>query len=78
MDALTPQFSGHGVEVKRDPVKDEHRLPEWVKCHKCGKPPVGTNWLKPVSNDFQCRVMIHLDCIEKGLSKMFDRMGGRA
>lgn len=69
---------GQMVDAKHDKALDVHKLPEWVKCFKCGKPPIGTNWLKPVSNDFNCKKMIHLDCIQKGLSKMFDRMGMRA
>ena len=72
-----PSYSGGAIEVVKGAIPSERKLPEWVKCYKCGKPPMGSNWLKPVSNDHRCRQLIHLDCIQAGLSKLFERMGER-
>lgn len=71
-----PKFREYETEKPKMDVKDVHKLPEWVKCYKCGKPPIGYNWLRPVSNDFNCKQMIHLDCIKEGLSREFANQSG--
>jgi hypothetical protein len=44
----------------------EHKLPEWVRCYRCRKPPEGLNWLKPINSSPSCRVFVHLGCISDG------------
>ena len=33
------------MEVKEDETKIRKKLPEWVKCMHCGKPPSEHDWL---------------------------------
>ncbi len=40
-------------------------MPDYVKCKICGGKPEGSNWLKPVSPDPECKVFIHLGCMAK-------------
>jgi hypothetical protein len=40
-------------------------MPDYVKCKICGGKPEGMNWLKPVSPDPNCKVFIHLGCIQR-------------
>lgn len=56
-------------------VKSDHVLPEYVKCCKCGGRPIETDWLKPVSDDPNCRVLIHISCISRDLLKDFKVQG---
>lgn len=78
-DQKTPTFQGSNWENQNPTyqVNPNVKLPEWVKCKVCGKGPTGYNWLKPVSPDPNCRVLIHLDCIESGLSRKMANMAER-
>lgn len=59
-------------------VNPDVKLPEYVKCRKCGGKPTGYNWLRPISTDPACREFLHLDCIKPGLSREFEnQVGGR-
>lgn len=56
-----------GSPVEAGPIKvDGSKLPSWVKCCVCGKPPIGADWLKPVNPDPHCRKFVHLSHIENG------------
>lgn len=57
------KFRGKEVETPKEIYKPEYKLPEFVKCMVCGKPPIGQDWLKPVSNDPNCWMFIHLSHI---------------
>lgn len=48
------------VEVKGS------KLPSYVKCCVCGKPPNEADWLKPVNPSPNCRKFVHLSHIENG------------
>ncbi len=56
-----------GSKVDAPPVEIKgSRVPSWVKCVVCGKPPVGADWLKPVNSDPDCRTFVHLSHIKDG------------
>ena len=45
----------------------DHKLPEYVRCVKCRKPPLDNNWLKVDPRDLSGRTMIHMFCIDQDL-----------
>lgn len=60
------QFSGKKVDAPSMLVEGSSRLPDYVKCSVCGKPPQGADWLKPMDPSPNCRKFIHLSHIENG------------
>ena len=60
-----PKFNSGPVHRPEVVIKGD-ALPSWVKCCVCGKPPIGTDWLKPVNPDPNCRVFVHLSHINDG------------
>lgn len=60
-----PKFNGIRVAQPDIEIKS-NRVPPWVKCKVCGKPPIGTDWLKPVNPDPHCREFVHLSHIQNG------------
>lgn len=71
-----PKFKKQELDAPEYQVNPDVKLSAWVICKKCRKGPTGYNWLKPVSTDPQCRIFLHLDCIEEGLSKKFSNQAG--
>lgn len=63
---VNPTFKGSIIETPVPLAGGSSKLPEYVKCYICGKPPEGTNWLKPVTPDPNCRKFIHLSHINDG------------
>lgn len=61
----TPKFNGIKIDKPTVEVLTK-ALPPWVKCKVCGKPPIGTDWLKPVNSDPDCREFVHLSHINDG------------
>ena len=69
----SPIGKGSMVEVP-DVVIKGSKLPAYVKCCVCGKPPVGADWLKPVNRSPNCRKFVHLSHINDGPG--VDQMAG--
>ncbi len=59
------KYKGAKLDVPSVEVKGS-KLPSYVKCVKCGKPPTEADWLKPTSPDPHCRTFIHLSEIPGG------------
>ena len=49
--------------VTEEPNGQRHKIPSYVKCWKCGRPPEGANWLKNVYPD--PRKFVHILCEAK-------------
>ena len=60
-----PKFKGNAVTMRSAEVLTS-RIPSWVKCCVCGKPPIGADWLKPVNPSPNCRQFVHLSHIQNG------------
>lgn len=59
------KYRGAKVGARSIQVKGS-KLPDYVKCCVCGKPPIGADWLKPVNPDPNCRKFVHLSHINNG------------
>lgn len=62
-----PRFFQDKILTDREYSKTADRtLPSYVRCYRCRKPPIGTNWLKPINSSPSCRVFVHLGCMDDG------------
>ncbi len=53
------------MKVKEQDIDDLKRLPDWVKCMKCGGKPRENDWLFDVMSDGPgqtSNVLIHMSC----------------
>jgi len=60
------QMKSATVDVTGYVINRDIKLPSWVKCCVCGKPPTATDWLKPVNPAPDCRRFVHLSHIHDG------------
>ena len=55
----------------------DHKLPSYVRCVVCRKPPLDNNWLKVDRRDPSGRTMIHLGCVDQTTLKAITNQAGR-
>lgn len=59
-------MKGTMVDASGYVINRDVKLPSWVKCCVCGKPPTAMDWLKPVNSDPNCKRLVHLSHIPNG------------
>jgi len=60
------KMKGATIDATGYVINPDIKLPSWLKCKQCGKPPTATDWLKPLNPSENCREFIHLSHIPNG------------
>ena len=63
------------MQVKEKDIENLKKLPTWVKCIRCGNPPLGDDWLVEIVR--HSNSLIHQSCLLKlGKRPGIDKLGG--